>query len=144
MTDIMRKILERVLSKFAYHAMSTCTVASQSTDGTRVDVRTDRFGAVRNALLVPAFPGLTIRVSQGAKGLLAFENGDPDKPLVLVYAGTITEYTLDCPNISLGGPSGAKVLRVSDTLNLTGTMSGSPFTATATVSPSLGSTRVSA
>lgn len=145
MTDIVRRIFERVLSKFAFHAWSPCEIVAQdATDWSIVSIRSARFGDLRTATLLTGLPGLAVRVAPSTKALVCFEGGDQSKPIVsLMRAETkALEIKFLCPNVTLGVEPASPALRVADTLNLTGTVNGASFTGTATVTPGLGSLAV--
>ena len=146
MTDIMKKIMEWVASRFAYHAWSPCTIVAQSADLLTVSITSKRFGPIQKATLFLGVPGLTVRLAPNTEARLCFESGSPQTPIVSLLASSQKplEIVLDANAIRLGPLPGSAVLRVSDSLQLTGKVGGADFTATAIFDPTQGSPVVKA
>ena len=82
-----------------YHALYPCTVAAQ--DGQTLEVVPDDakiagFG-LSSVPLKPGLPGTEIDVPEGARVLLGFEGGDPQRPYAALWEATtdFTEIRLD-------------------------------------------------
>lgn len=83
------------------------TVVSQT--GQTVDVRMDdpRIPGMSGIPLQPGIPGATVEVFAGARVLVAFENGDPAKPVALLWdqGAHAARVSLPADLLELGGES---------------------------------------
>lgn len=104
MTDRLRAglhaLVQDALPRVDYLALYPAEVSSQASDGTLELVPDDeRIPALSKVPLRHPFPGVTAKVSAGARVLLGFEEGDPDKPVALAWEmGSLT-------SLHLGGSS---------------------------------------
>jgi hypothetical protein len=87
-----------------------CEVVTQNADGT-VDVRpaSDVLGVGLSSVPVALIGPFSVKVMPGAKCLVAFRDGQQDKPVVFSYvSATYTEVTLDAQQIKIG-PSASSI-----------------------------------
>jgi len=109
-TDLFVGLVERlVIPRLDPLAFYPATVVSQGDDGT-VDLKPDskRFGV--GLAMVPirhGLPGVSVRVKVGARVLLAFEGGDPQRPYCALWeAGGLESLTVEASaKILLKAPS---------------------------------------
>jgi hypothetical protein len=85
-----------IMRDVTYHKQYVCEVQSQ--DGMTVDLKPEDdkiAGAGLSAVpLRTGVPGFTFEVAQGARVLLAFDNGDPGKPFAALFdPGSIVSAT---------------------------------------------------
>lgn len=99
LTDLFVGLVERlVIPRLDPLAWYPATVVSQGDDGT-VDIRPDsrRFGV--GLAMVPirhGLPGVSVRVRVGARVLLGFEGGDPQRPYCALWeAGGLESLTVE-------------------------------------------------
>jgi hypothetical protein len=132
----LRTLVLRWLDFTRYYGVYEASIQGQADDDT-VDVLPDdpklRGDGLQRVPIRHGLPGVTVRVAEGSRCLLGFENGDPSKPYVSLWAaGSVTEIRFG------GGTIG--VARVGDpvacslpVLSAIGTLNGSPFAATLAV-----------
>jgi len=98
-------------SRLDYLARYPARVVAQN--GNRVDLKPDdqRVPGVAGVPISVGIPGTTVEVVPGARVLLAFEGGDPTKPIAEIWEhGTpfvlafdaMTEVVIDAPQVKLG------------------------------------------
>ncbi len=136
--DVVRANLERVVRRFIqrvdYQAYYPCKVISQNGDGT-LELKPDLDKKLPGLSKVPiryGIPGVTVKVSGGARVMLSYENGDPTRPFAAIWetdslkeikvtASTLAHVT--APQIKLNG--GARPLaRQGDSVMVTSTAPG--------------------
>lgn len=158
MSDRFKAALEAFLDrwgrKFDYYASYPSRVVLQNDDGTLDlvpdDVRNDRgelvkrFPQVSRVTMRLPFPGVEVRVKKDSRVLLAFEAGDPARPVATLWELASLEeikvtasvkVVVDAPLVELGGEGGIGVSRTGDivevilppTVPIAGTLSGEPF-----------------
>lgn len=132
-TDLFVGLVERlVLPRLDPLAFYPATVVSQGDDDT-VDLKPDsrRFGV--GLAMVPirhGIPGVSVRVRPGARVLLAFEGGDPQRPFCSLWeAGGLesltveasTKILLKAPNVIAAEVEGnaRRVARQGDLVKMT-------------------------
>lgn len=109
-TDLFVGLVERlVLPRLDPLACYPATVVSQGDDGT-VDLKPDsrRFGVGLAAVPIRhGLPGVSVRVRVGARVLLGFEGGDPQRPYCALWeAGGLESITVEASaKILLKAPS---------------------------------------
>lgn len=100
-----------------YHALYPCTVLGQSGDGP-LDLQPDSpsLPALVQVPIRAPTPGTRIKVSQGARCLVAFESGAATGPVVVAWeqSDKETEHTLDVPTIKLGASATRGIARLND------------------------------
>ena len=156
--DRLKAALERTVQalvgyRLDYLAFYEAKVIAQNGDGS-LELRGDdpRIGDLSHVAIRLGIPGITVRTTPGARVLVGFEDGDPQKPMASFWdSGGILE-------VRLGGT--APVARVGDPVQftlpsapipITGICPAGPFTGFLTTPPkpvtgkiTTGSTKVKA
>jgi hypothetical protein len=122
-TERLKRALLKLVSdqRIDSLALYPCQVLRDHGD-MRLDLQPDRadLPLLVHIPLRTMLPGVTVRVRQGARVLLGFENGDPSRPVATLFDGgalenlTIhaqTSITLQTPDLDLGDEGGTGVLR---------------------------------
>lgn len=135
--ESLAKFIRWVMRDVRYLGTYACTVQGQT--GSLLDVLPDDPDMAGRGLSgVPirhGLPGCTVQVRTGARVLLAFENGDPTKPYVALWAeGDIT-------SVSVGYGGTKPVARIGDTVSVffpalipfSGTVGGVPASGVLTI-----------
>lgn len=118
-----------------FHKQYACVVQRQDSNGLLdllPDDKTIRGTGLSSIPIRHGLPGFTVQVQPGSRVLLAFENGDPEKPFASLWA----EATV----LAVSFGSGTRpIARVGDEVQvffptepmpITGTVSGNPFVGT--------------
>lgn len=89
----LARFIRFVMRDVTYHKQYPCTVVSQ--EGMTLDLKPDDDRIAGNGLgLIPlrvGLPGFTVKVPQGARVMLSFDNGDPSKPAASLFdPGSVT------------------------------------------------------
>lgn len=118
-------LVRSALPRVDYCALYPAKVVAQNADGT-LELQPDdaRFPGLSGIPLRLGLPGVSVKVSGGARVLLAFENGDPSRPTATLWeASGLTELiitasvkvTVNAPAVALG--DGLKIpVCVGDTI----------------------------
>lgn len=88
----------------AYNGIYRGVVVAQS--GQTVDLKVDdpRLPGMSALPIQVGLPGATVEMAAGARMLVAFENGDPSKPIALLWAGAqARRISLPADLLELGG-----------------------------------------
>jgi len=123
--------IQQVMGRVDFFALYPCVVVSQNSDGS-LELKPDapRFGAGLSRVPIRlGLPGVTVKVKPQARVMLAFEGGDPQRPVATLWeaAGldelTVTAQTkvvVNSPNVWLGEEEGdaQPVARLGDTVEL--------------------------
>jgi hypothetical protein len=103
-----------------YHALYPATVLGQSGDGS-VDVQPDSpaLPALVQVPLRATSPGTIVKVSSGARCLVAFEDGSAQGPVVVAWANSDkqTEHTFDVPTLKIGTNATRGIARMNDEIS---------------------------
>lgn len=106
-------LVRRLTARIDYLALYACRVVAQNTDLT-LELQPDdaRIPSLSAVPIRHGLPGVTVRVAAGARVLLAFENGDPSKPVAtlwdsasveeIVFAGGTKKVAREDDEVSLG------------------------------------------
>lgn len=92
--------------------------------GMRVELVPDdtRLTTYQDVPIVLGLPGVTVQVQEGARVLLGFAAGDPQKPQAWLWeSGALVELKLQATTIRLNTSGGADVNRAGDFVNGPGT-----------------------
>jgi hypothetical protein len=94
--NYFERLVERVVSRLDYHGRYAARVIGQANDGSLELVPDDaRVPPEAGASMRTGLPGVTIKVPQGTRVQLAYENGDPRKPVVADWeSGPASEMTI--------------------------------------------------
>lgn len=128
MAERLKAALRRLVGEFRldYLALYPATVLKDYGD-MHLDLRPDR-AALPDMVRVPMrlfLPGATVRVSANSRVLLAFEGGDPARPVALLWeAGGLeqvaitasTSVVVEAPTIKLGANASKKVALNGDSV----------------------------
>lgn len=119
LTAIVRAAMRDVL----YHALFPASVLAHDNDGTlQVHPESPALPPMVGVPLRPTAPGLSQRVTPGARVLLAFEGGDPARPVVVGFApdnAAQTSITLAASSsIKLGATATRGVARLNDSVDV--------------------------
>lgn len=130
-TDLFASLVERlVLPRLDPLALYPARVVSQQDDGT-VDVKPDdgRFGPGLSRVPVRhGLPGVSVRVRQGARVLVGFDEGEIDKPFAALWEpGGLEQLTIEAsvkvivkaPQVFLGDETDARpIARAGDLIEV--------------------------
>lgn len=108
-------------SRFDYGALYAATVKSQAADGS-VGITFDdpRFPPADGIPLRLGLPGVTVKVSAGARVLVGFENQDPSRPRATLWeVSGLLELHVDPSVVTVFNGGTANVGRVGDTVRVT-------------------------
>lgn len=119
LTALVRAAMRDVL----YHALIPAAVLAHDANGTlQVQPELAAFPAMVGVPLRVAGPGIAHRVARGARVLLAFEGGDPGRPVAVAFApdnAAQASITLDATGaIKLGASATRGVARLNDTVDV--------------------------
>jgi hypothetical protein len=117
-------LVQVLTARFDYGALYAATVKSQQADGTLGLVFDDPRWPPADGIPVRAgLPGVTLKVSAGARCLVGFENQDASKPRVMQWESPgLVELHVD-PSVAVVFSGGsASVGRVGDSVSPTSTM----------------------
>lgn len=131
--ELFEAAVRRIMSFARYYGTYEATVQGQNDDDTVAVLPDDpsiRGDGLDKVPIRHGLPGVTVRVATGARCLLGFDNGDPKRPYVSLWAaGSVEEIRF--------GSGALQVARVGDPvavslppLSAIGTLNGSPFAAT--------------
>ena len=121
-------LVESALERTDYHAAYVSRVVSQSADGS-LSVVPDS-GKIPPMTDVPiryGVPGVSVKVSPGARVLVGFDGGDRRFPIATVWESAAvtelrvtcsTKVILDCPDVNLGNEAGAPIARLGDVVEV--------------------------
>ena len=97
--DELLTFIQRALASVFYQAQHPATVRAQSADGARVDVVVDpptRLPPLTGVPIRHGLPGVTVRVSPGARVGITFELGDPARPVATLWeAPSMVEWVVN-------------------------------------------------
>lgn len=112
-------LISNVTRASQYHALYPATVLGQAGDGS-VDLQLDSptLPALVQVPLRPTSPGTLVKVSSGARCLVAFEGGAPNGPVVVAWetSDKQTEHTFDVPSLKIGTGATRGIARMNDTV----------------------------
>ncbi len=122
----MKKALVDVISatfgaRLDYLALYPARVVQQTADG-KLDLIPDddrRLPHFQGVPIVLGVPGVTVTVLAGARVLLGFASGDPEKPQAWLWelqTAVVSELRLDAATIRFNTGSGSSIARVGDTV----------------------------
>lgn len=125
MRSLFRQLVAKSLPAIDYLGSYPCRVVSQNGDGTLDLVADD--ARVPNSSKVKiryGIPGVTVKVAGGAKVLLSFEGGDPERPVAALWESeglkeitlkASVKVTVDAPEIV--AQNGRPLARLGDLVN---------------------------
>jgi hypothetical protein len=117
-TEDLDAIILRRLRPTRFYRVSPATVAKQNADGTLELVVDDTdVPGLSSVPVRTAGPGVTIQVPNGTRCGVEFENGNPQAPVVTMFAagvGVATSYSIGAQAVNLG-PSAAHPVLLGDT-----------------------------
>lgn len=101
-----------------YFTTYRARVVSQSADLSKVDIKPDdpRIPQRSDVRIKWGFPGLKAAIAPGSFVNHGWDNGDPQKPYVMLCesGATVTKVVIDASQIFLAGEAGAKKLATED------------------------------
>jgi hypothetical protein len=84
--EALAAFVRSVTSRLDYLALYPCKVLSQNGDGTlELKPDDDRLPGLSKIPVKLGLPGVEVKVTSGAKVLLGFEQGDPQKPVATLW-----------------------------------------------------------
>lgn len=139
----LHALIRDMLGPLDYHAPYSAKVVAQNGDGT-LELQPDdpRLAGLSNVPVLLGLPGATVKVLPGARVLLGFANGDPQKPFSQVWeSGTALELNLSGMTVNISGATainlngpGLGVARIGDLVSpVAGTAGPFPVAATGTI-----------
>jgi hypothetical protein len=120
-----------------YHKLYPCTVEAQAADGT-LDLTPDdesvRGTGTQSVQIRHGLPGVTVKVKKGARLLLGFEAGNPERPFASLWEpGAIEEISIDGGDKPVAREGDAVTCFWPPSVPVTGTLGGVPFAGTMTI-----------
>jgi hypothetical protein len=121
-SDPLSALVRAAVRDVLYHALIPATVLAHDADGTlQVQPEAPRFPPLVGVAIRPTCPGLEHRVTAGARVLLAFEGGDPARPVAVAFApepAKQSSVTLEAATtIKLGASATRGVARADDAVD---------------------------
>lgn len=124
LVEAVRRIVRPLLSRIDYLALYPARIVTQAADGT-LEVMPDdeRLPGMTRVALRTFLPGVEVKVKDGGRVLVGFENGDPSKPVATLFDGgaieslTITaekKIVVDAPEVDLVKSGGRQMAAVGD------------------------------
>jgi hypothetical protein len=104
-TLIRRTLGASIIQKIDYLAAYQCKVITQNTDGT-LELQPDdaRLPPYQKVSIRYGVPGVSALIANGARVLLEFAGGDPQKPIATVWeSASVTKLVATASAIDLGG-----------------------------------------
>ena len=129
-------IVRTAVAQHDFYAEYSCKVVSQDGDG-NLDLEPDdpRIPGMQGIPIRYGIPGVTVKVSGGARVHVGWENGDPKKPYAAIWEPSsllsltvtaATKIVLDCSNVELCDGAGMPIARRGDMVMVTSTPPGLP------------------
>ena len=110
--DVIRGIVRGLVPETDYLALYPSTVIVQDSDGTlQIKPDSSKIPPLAGVRIRSFAPQVAVELEQGARVLLGFEGGDPDKPYAALWgSGTVTLVTI-------GAPGSAQYVALADKVN---------------------------
>jgi hypothetical protein len=141
--ESLQKVIRWVMRDTLYLGRFASTVQQQNGDDT-VDILPDdervRGNGTQNVKILHGLPGVTVRVRQGARVELGFENGDPARPFVALWEpGSLESISFDGGTRPVARKGDPVVIYWPPGFMIQGVLGALPFSGAVTIStPSAG------
>lgn len=99
----LRKLVDDATARMDYHALYPCDVVKQNADKT-LELQPDnpRIPPMSKVPIRLGIPGATVTIEEGARVLLGFAGGDPNRPIASLWeSSTITVLTINGGSVPL-------------------------------------------
>lgn len=133
----LARFIRWVMRDTRYHALYPCTVEAQAADGSLdltpddESIRGTGLGAVQ---IRHGLPGVRVKVKQGARLLVGFEAGDPNRPFASLWEpGAIEEISVDGGTQPVTRQGDSVTVFWPPSVAVVGTTPAGPFTGTMTI-----------